>query len=94
VFQSNNGGIRVHGRTGALLWGYHRVATFRAWRISQVEGHWILRATLERVDKFQIRQRPLLFSAPRDRGFWCWGVESVTAFDTVNLLARLGPPEQ
>ena len=95
MFNSLNGGIRLYGTAGSLLWGYHEAATFRRWKIFKNEqNQWTLRATLARVDAFQLRQRPLFFSAPRAQGFWCWGVDGAVSFDAVNLIVRLGPPEQ
>lgn len=88
--------IRIQGRAGALLWSYHTAATLGPWAIRKGgDGRWILTGTCTRVDAFQIRQRPILFTGPREHGdgMWCWGVESL---DVVGhqVRARLGPPEQ
>ena len=97
MFQSLNGGLRIRGTAGSLLWGYRTAATLSTWRIYRREdGQWRLSATLARVDSFQCRQSPLLFTAPRvgaHDGMWCWGIESLE-IDGVKLRARLGPPEQ
>lgn len=85
--------IKLHGERGALLWGYHEAATFRSWRIWKGPNGWQLLGRLARVDSFQARQSPLLFSAPRDKGLWAWGVDSIEikGFD---IRASLGEPEQ
>jgi hypothetical protein len=89
--------VRIRGVKGALLWGYHQAATFNGWVIRKgADGQWILTATLKQGNAFQLRQRPLLFTAPREGtrdGFWAWGVESVHV-GTTQVVAMLGPPEQ
>jgi hypothetical protein len=75
--------LTVTGTTGAILWGYG-VA---------VDPVWTLTATIARVDKFQSRQAPLLFTAPRAGGYWAWPVNEISIGET-NLWARLGSPEQ
>lgn len=87
------GSLTVRGTKGSVLWGYRSAADFTSWTIARPEGHWQLLAVLLRVDRFAIRQRPLLFAAPRQQGFWCWAIESIDVGDH-RLLARLGPPEQ
>jgi hypothetical protein len=98
MFQRLDGGViavRLHGAAGAILWGYHQAATFTAWTIKRrPNGTWRLNATCARVDAFQCRQRPLLFSAMREHGFWAWGVESDLEIVGLQLTATLGPPEQ
>lgn len=92
MFQS----LTLHGGAATILWGYRPAATLRSWRIAKVQGRWTLRATLERPDAFMLRQRPLLFTAPREGahdGFWAWGVEAIEVGAT-QLTATLGPPEQ
>lgn len=92
----------LYGGTGSILWGYRTAAAVRSWRIAKHsgrdgkhDGKWRLMATLARADKFQLRQRPLMFTAPRDRGYWCWPLltDSIQIGDTT-LIATLGPPEQ
>jgi hypothetical protein len=89
-----NGSLTIRGTKGALILGsYRHVADFTAWTISKPEGSWVLLATLKSVDRFQVRQTPLAFAAPRQGGFWWWGIESVDV-GPFQLLAQLGPPEQ
>jgi len=97
VFQS----VTLRGTQGAIVWGYSNAAIVSAWTITHHapdrthDARWTLTARLSRIDKFQIRQRPLLFTAPRDKGRWCWPLnpESIQVGET-QLLATLGPPEQ
>ena len=66
----------------------------RTWTIYRnAHGEWTLKATLGRVDPYALRQRPLLFTSPRTGGYWCWPIDQIQT-DQLNLLARLGPPEQ
>jgi hypothetical protein len=91
VFQ----GVTLHGGPASLLWGYRTAAVLTSWRITRVKrGRWALAATVSRVDPFQLRQRPLLFTAPRARGFWAWGVISLDEVTPRTISATLGPPEQ
>ena len=84
--------IRLRGERGSLLWGYHEAATFKSWRIWKGQGRWQLSGRLAKSDAFQVRQRPLLFSAPRDRGMWAWGVERIEIKGS-EVRAYLGEPE-
>jgi hypothetical protein len=85
--------VRLHGGAASLLWGYRTAVVLRKWTIKKHEGKWTLIAAIERVDPFQSRQRPLVFTAPRAGGFWCWPIESLQ-LGTNQLSATLGPPEQ
>lgn len=86
--------VKLHGEAASITYGYHTAAVVRSWVIRKREdGCWTLTATIARADRFQCRQRGLLFSAPRDGGFWCWPIETLTLSET-QLQARLGPPEQ
>lgn len=85
--------ITFRGVAGSLLWGYRTAATLTAWRIAMEKNAWKLTATVDRCDAFQARQRPLLFTAPRDKGRWCWEVQEIHISDK-QLTATLGPPLQ
>ena len=87
--------LTVNGTTGAILWGHGVAVDLRSWRVarSQADPVWTLTATIAHVDKFQARQRPLLFTAPRAGGYWAWPVHEISIGET-NLWARLGSPEQ
>ncbi len=58
---------------------------------------WLLQARVSRADDFQLRQKPLYFTAPRKgagTAFWCFPIiEPPTVKDGV-LRAFLGQPEQ
>ncbi len=89
--------ITLHGARASLLWGYRPVAVLTSWRIVKAPGAWKLSATLTRADAWQCGQaakyRELLFEAPRDKGRWCWELESVE-IGTRELRATLGQPLQ
>ncbi|HZD63874.1 MAG TPA: hypothetical protein VE200_13890 [Xanthobacteraceae bacterium] len=87
--------LTVTGAAGAILWHDRVAVELRSWRVarSQADPVWTLTATIARVDKFQARQVPLLFTAPRAGGYWAWPVKEISIGDT-NVWARLGSPEQ
>ena len=87
--------LTLTGGAGSVLWGYRVAVELTAWRITRVkdEGRWVLSGTVARVDKFQARQAPLLFTAPRAGGFWLWPITAITVGET-SLRATLGPPER
>lgn len=97
------GRLRLRGTTGAVLWGYREAASLKSWHIVHHapdrthDARWTLTAVFARVDKFQLRQRPLLFSAAKEgmKGYWCWPLDtaSIQIGDT-HMTATLGPPEQ
>lgn len=83
----------VRGAAGQILWGYRPAAWLRSWTISKEHGQWRLRGTADRIDAFQLRQKPLIFTAPRGKGQWCWPVTSVVV-NQQQIIGTLGPPEQ
>lgn len=89
--------ISLHGARASLLWGYRPVAVLTSWRITKAPEAWTLSATLSRADAWQCGQaaklQELLFTAPRDKGRWCWQLLDVT-IGTRELRATLGPPLQ
>ena len=82
----------MHADSDATIsWAWHTAAVCRAWRVyKSKDGRWSLVATLQRADTFKLRQRPLLFNAPRAGGFWSWPVRAVTVTDR-QITAALGP---
>jgi hypothetical protein len=88
--------LTLHGGAAALLWGHRTAAELSSWHIARTgAGTWTLSATVARADAFQLRQKPLLFTAPRARGFWAWGVNAIEIAPPYRTLrATLGPPEQ
>jgi hypothetical protein len=76
-----------------ISWGYYTAATLRSFSLSKSEtGAWSLTAGIDRCDPFKLRQTPLLFTAPRPGGFFCFPVRSLT-LGRESLTAKLGPPE-
>jgi hypothetical protein len=89
------GAVTLHGPTGSLLWGYRSAATLTDWRIVKEKDKptWKLTARVRTLDTYQSRQRPLLFTAPREGGRWCWDVQDLDISEQ-QLTATLGPPLQ
>jgi hypothetical protein len=92
-------GARLHGGrlsgapSPAILWGYRPAIILKTWSIKREQAVWKLRAEFDQIDPFQARQRPLLFSAPRKKGFWLWPVEEIVIGNSL-VEATLGAPEQ
>jgi len=88
--------LELHGARATLLWGYRDVAGLRRWRITKGPT-WTLTATLEHANPFECAQgaryKELLFTAPRDKGRWCFPLVDVS-LGTTELRATLGPPLQ
>ena len=56
---------------------------------------WLLHARVQRSDAFQLRQKPLFFTAQRKGGFWYFPIlEPPTVSQDGLLRAFLGQPEQ
>lgn len=88
--------LRLHGGAGSILWGYREAILLRSWRITQDKKSkaWTLNGVTARVDAFQARQRPLLFTAPHQtsrNGFWAWPVEKLEV-GPGKIVAVLGQP--
>ena len=85
--------VTLRGQEATVVWGYHTAAVCSSWTVTRTpQNQWSLQATLQRADPFQLRQRPLKFTAPRVGGFFCWPVLSVT-LGLGTLAGALGPPE-
>jgi hypothetical protein len=85
--------LTMTGGEATISFAWHTAAVLTSWRVYQrAKGHWSLVADVARADPFQLRQRPLLFNAPRIGGHWCWPVQAVT-LEAHKLTAALGPPE-
>lgn len=92
--------MTLHGPTGAIVWGYRDVATVTSWKVRKFRDddrkpwRWVLDATIATADHFCLRQRPLIFTAPRKAGQFCFPVRELNvAADATRLTANLGPPE-
>jgi len=87
------GTVTLRGQEATVVWGYHTAAVCTSWTAARTEqGAWTLQATVQKADPFQLRQRPLKFTAPRVGGFFCWPIVAVT-LGAGTLSASLGPPE-
>lgn len=88
--------VVLRGARASITWAYHTAAVLRTWTLRRGEDakSWTLRAGIDRADPFQLRQRPLLFTASRKGriGYFCFPVKSV-AVERESLTAILGPPE-
>lgn len=93
--------VTLRGPKGAIVWAYRTAATVERWivrRRRDVEGEpwrWELEGALGPApDSFSLRQRPLLFTAPRKGGLFCWPVQTLSInASTGRVSATLGPPE-
>jgi hypothetical protein len=64
-------------------------------RTSKKAPGWVLRARVRRHDSFQIRQKPLFFTAPRSGGYWYFPVLEPPTVDGNGVMrAKLGHPER
>ena len=91
--------LTLRGQAATIVYGYRTAAALTAWRVARRVDEktnawgWTLTATLgPQVDRFQLRQRGLLFTAPRRGGFWLWPVRTVQVGERT-LVAALEPPE-
>ena len=88
--------LTVRGATGSIVWGYRPAAILRTWAIARSEPGtpWQLTARVQSSDVVALRQLPLIFTAPRRGGLWCWPVVPKTlTIEALVLRATLGPPE-
>jgi hypothetical protein len=94
--------VTLRGVTGSILWGYRVAAELRSWTIYHHrpdvhhDARWTLRATFARVNRFDLRQRPLVFTAPRPGlPMTCWPLHTASVqVGETQLQATLGPPER
>lgn len=85
--------LTMHGGEATITWAWHTAAVCKSWRVHKSpQGKWSMVATVVRADPFKLQQQPLLFSAPRKGGRWCWPVRAVTLEQT-QITAALGPME-
>jgi hypothetical protein len=88
--------LTITGGAGSVLFGHCVAVELTSWKITRTKaegGQWILSATIARIDRFQARRSPLLFTAPRPGGFMAWPIEAMEIGET-SLRAHLGPPER
>jgi len=91
--------FHLRGLRGSLLWGADDAATLGAWTAQRGKDRraWTLRATVQRVDSYRIRQVPLLFQArqaKRPFAHWVFPViPNSVRLQGTTVTANLGPPE-
>lgn len=84
--------LTLRGGTASIVWGYRTAAVLSSWSMTRTAGaNWSLSATIARADPFNLRRRPLLFTAPGLKV--AWGVETITV-GARSLVATLAPPEK
>jgi len=86
--------LSLHGTEATIVWGYRPAVVLKSWRIAkQNKGAWLLSAQIDRVDSFQARQKPLLFTAPRTgkNGLWAFPVKTLDVGPN-SIRATLEPP--
>lgn len=72
------GGLQIRGVVGHIKWAYYVAAALHGYTVQRNKdtGAWSLRGTVVVSDAFKLRQRPLEFVAPLEKGEWRWIVES------------------
>lgn len=96
MFQS----LTMRGTEGSISWGYKVGVALVGWSVRKVKSEdgpgfqWSLTGRVDGpVDDFVLRQRPLLFTAPRRGGRWCWPVRDLHLLSATSVTAQLDPPE-
>jgi hypothetical protein len=87
--------IAAHVRSvhGKVTWGYFEAARLQGLtlvRTSLIPEAWRLRGAVLHVDALKIRQRPLMFVLPHQRGEWRWPIQDVD-IQAGQITAALGP---
>jgi hypothetical protein len=89
--------VTLTGGEATVVWGYHTAAVCRSWTVTKAGrvGAWALSAVVSRVDAFKLTRggSELKFTAPRQGGYFCWPVLTITLVDASHVSATLGPPE-
>jgi hypothetical protein len=90
--------VTFGGQRGAILWGAGEAAVLGRWSVTRdATFRWTLAARVDRIDTLRLRQRPLIFQAPRrarPAGLWCFPVlPNTLRLEGTALTAALGPPE-
>jgi hypothetical protein len=90
------GGATIRGVVGQITWGYYTAARLEGYTVTRSKaGVWSLHGTVVLADPFKIKQRPLLFVAPHDKGEWRWPIDSIDLGadgGPTHLRAALGAP--
>lgn len=86
-------GGSIEGVVGRIEWAYCVAAEIEGYVVTRSpDNQWSLVATPKGLpNTFQLRQRPLLFVAPTERGAMCWPIETIEV-EPNRVRATLGPP--
>jgi hypothetical protein len=87
-------GLQIRGVVGQLKWAYYHAAAIHGYTVrrEKTTGAWSMTGTVVASDAFKLRQRPLVFVAPTQKGDWRWEVlEHEIVQGTIR--ARLAPPD-
>lgn len=87
----------ITGVVGQIKWSYYTAAAINGYTVRRrsKDGQWSLTATMVLADAFKLRQRPLMFVAPHEKGEWRWPIETLEVGEQLGphqVRATLGPP--
>jgi len=85
------GGGAITGVVGRIEWSYFVAAAINGYTVTRNGTEWALRATVVSSDAFKLRQRPLIFVAPHNKGEWRWAIRALS-LENGRLVADLDPP--
>ena len=85
-------GLTLRGVHGRIDWEYAEAAVIQGYAVTRIGEAWSLRATAVRIDRFRLRQRPLMFVARHARGAWMFPIEQIVDVQGQTVTARLGAP--
>lgn len=82
----------VRGVKAVIKWSYYNAAAIEGYTVTRSpNGDWSLRATVVMSDSFKLKQAPLVFVAPHDKGAWYWPIVEMNLQGGV-VTATLGNP--
>lgn len=83
----------IRGVKAVIKWSYYHAAAIEGYAVTRnrATGAWSLRGTVVAHDAFKLKQKPLVFVAPHDKGAWYWPIEEMSLQDGV-VTAQLGNP--
>jgi hypothetical protein len=88
------GEVTLRGLEAQVVWFYHTAAVCKSWRVNRgPQGYWTFSAQAQRADRFQLRQRELIFRVTLKGQYQTWPVLAVTLHEpTMTLSGTLGQP--
>lgn len=86
--------VVLNGGRASIICGWHPAAVLKWWKVvgTKQPDRWTLTGGVEWSDPPSCRKKGLIFTAPRDKGMWAFGIESLEIVDG-RIRAHLGPPE-